>query len=314
MHATKFSFIISLLILLSGNTFAQGVFEGSGEEEDPNAPSCVGDGCGVEFPSQEQPVTESEGEQPSDSLAVADSTQASNIATADSTAPQETTYADEDEDEEDSRDHFVAESRSDYESRKEGFSRAIQFGVRVGAGANTAFGKKSSGWKIGFDGNLGFSAALPVSRDFSVQAGLDYTYRRYNYEHDSDYGHNEALITEMLFEIPVMIRYAIVDDGFYLGLGGDIGLKMQGESEFRQTIDTKDRHAKEKRSNSMPTEGVEIGAIADLQFVISKHMMVDVKIVQIFSNLLATNLLAESSLKGSNLMTFHPSLGVSFML
>ncbi|MCQ2105067.1 MAG: PorT family protein [Fibrobacter sp.] len=296
---------------MSGNTFAQGVFEGTGEE---SASNCVGDGCGVEYPNQEQ---SNESYQDPAQDAIQDST---NVAVADSSV-QDSSAADSTknnvidmDDEEDSRDYFVTESKNDYQARKEGFARKIQFGVRAGLGANTAFGKKSSGWKIGFDGNIGFSAALPVSRDFSVQAGIDYTYRRYNYEHDSDYGHNEALITEMLFEIPVMIRYAIVDDGFYLGLGGDIGLKMQGDSEFRQTIDTKDRHAKEKRSNTMPTEGVEIGAVADLQFVVNKHFIIDLRVVQNFSNLLATNLLAESSLKGSNIMTFHPSLGVSFML
>lgn len=62
MHATKFSFIISLLILLSGNTFAQGVFEGSGEEES-EVSNCVGDGCGIEFPTepaQEDPQKKNE--------------------------------------------------------------------------------------------------------------------------------------------------------------------------------------------------------------------------------------------------------------
>lgn len=66
-------------------------------------------------------------------------------------------------------------------------------------------------------------------------------------------------------------------------------------------------------SNTMPTEGVEIGAVADLQFVVNKHFVIDLRVVQNFSNLLATNLLAESSLKGSNIVIFHPSLGMSFM-
>lgn len=311
MHATKFSFIISLLILLSGNTFAQGVFEGTGEE---SASNCVGDGCGVEYPNQEQ---SNESYQDPAQDAIQDST---NVAVADSSV-QDSSAADSTknnvidmDDEEDSRDYFVTESKNDYQARKEGFSRRIQFGARVAAGTNMAFGD-NDGWNLGVDVAGGIFARLPLtSSGLSVVSGLEFGYRHYSYDGKSDYGKNEATISQMLFDIPVLLQFAIDEDGLFFGLGTDIQLKMQGESEFKQTIDTKEVHAKDKRNNTLPTTGVEVGITADIGYSITSWCQVDVRGTFNFTNLLDQDVIAESALMGAKLHLLHLNAGVTFLL
>ena len=65
MHFGKFNLTAAFVLSMTLGAFAQGYFPGSGEEEDPNASSCVGDGCGMDFSSQEtqssQPVEAAEG-------------------------------------------------------------------------------------------------------------------------------------------------------------------------------------------------------------------------------------------------------------
>lgn len=318
MFAPKFShksiFTIAMAIALGGlgtNAIAQGVFEGSGEED---TSGCVGDGCGLEFnePAQSQEVPAQE---PAENAA------AENVA-ADSVAQDSTTKVAADSakteeffDDEDSRPNYIQENAEQYRARKEGFSKSIQFGFRAGAGANlNMLGKHTDGWNVGLDVEGGAIAKLPVGNDFAVAAGLDFSYRTYSYEGDNDYSHNEASITEMLFEIPAFIQYSFDEDGIFFGLGVNVGLKMSGETEFKQTVDTKEKHYKDKRSNTMPTVGVELGSLLTIGYVINKNLLVDLRYTQNYTNLLDLDVIAESTLLKTKLFTSHITLGVTLLL
>lgn len=321
MHFGKFNFVAAIVLTMSLGAFAQGVFEGSGEEEDPNASSCVGDGCGIEIPTQANQTgstndTENAENGPvqgaTDSATVTAASPADSASNVDSKPASNTAdYFDD----EDSRPTFVNETTADYRARKEGFSKSIQFGFRAAGGISlNLLSKHTEGWNVGMDLEGGASAKLPLGNDFMVAAGLDFGYRTYSYEADTDYGHNEASLSEMLFEIPVFLQYNFDEDGFFVGLGLNVGLKMSGETEFKQTIDTKEKHYKDKRNNTMPTAGVELGGLLDLGYVVNKHIVVDLRMVQNLTNLLNQDVIAESTLMKTKLLTSHATLGVTFLL
>jgi hypothetical protein len=93
---------------------------------------------------------------------------------------------------------------------------------------------------------------------------------------------------------------------------------MSGDSEFKQSVTTSNKTAKKNASeptpNPLPTEGVEIGGLFDLGYVVNRWFMVDVRVVQNFTNLLDLDLIAESTLMHSKLYTMHVTLGVTFLL
>lgn len=321
MHFGKFNFATAVLLATSLSAFAQGYFPGSGEDEDPNASSCVGDGCGIEFPSQEEQSslsTENSNEQPSES--------AEHVAT-----PSETTAADSsgkigtnsssneyasDEDEDDARDHYVSESASEYAARKEGFTKLFQFGVRAEGGLDLVWGNKSDGWGLGYEAGAGLVGRLPIyRRTLGLQMEFTFSYRHYSYEKDVSYGHNEAEISQMQFKIPVMLQYFFDDDGFYVNFGVNLGLKMSGESTFQATIIDNDGNVdKDKRSNTLPTVGLDIGAVVDLGYMINSWLSVDLRVIQNFNNLLESNSVFESPIMGSKLHTLRTTLGVSLFI
>lgn len=309
MHIGKFKFATAVLLSFSLSSFAQGYFPGSGEEEDANATSCVGDGCGITYPNQEKTETISS------SKLSEENSQTTDTLTADSakTTVSNETYED---DEEDSRDHFVVESASEYAARKEGFSKMLQFGVRANGGINMVFGKKSSGWNMGYDGGIGILGRLPLyRRSLGLQMEFDFSYRHYDFENSVSYGKNKAEITQMLFEIPVMLQYFVDEDGLFINFGLNLGLKMSGESVFRQTIYVEEKEEKDKRTNTLPTVGVEIGPVLDIGYPITRWFIVDFRIVQNLNNLLDMDQLAEpTTFKASRLMTMHASLGLSILI
>ena len=307
------------------SAFAQGEFEGSGEVPDPN---CVGDGCGFVSADQaaqsednanysygdnnssdnssaesnstaEEPWPESTEEAPADSVEAPDTTEVA------------TTNIDE-EDEETS--HYIDENAAEYRARKEGFSKGVQFGIRGAIGASKSFGKGASDWNLGPEFGGGLMARLPLGRTFAVATELDFTYRLYSYEGESDYGTNEASINEMLFEIPFMGQFIFDEDGFFIGVGVNLGLKMSGDSEFKQTIDFEGTTTKDKRANTIPTVGVEVGGLFDLGYTVNRWLVMDLRIVQNFTNLLDLDLIAESTLMHSKLYTMHVTLGATFLL
>ena len=302
------------------SAFAQGDFEGSGEVPDPN---CVGDGCG--FVSADQAAQSEENtnysygdNNPSESGNTEEEPwpESSEEASADSVkAPDTTEVATTNIDEEDDETpHFINENASEYRARKEGFSKGVQFGIRGAIGISKSFGKGASDWNLGPEFGGGLMAKLPLGRTFAVATELDFTYRLYSYEGKSDYGKNEANINEMLFELPFMGQYIFDEDGFFIGLGVNLGLKMNGDSEFKQTIDFEGKTTKDKRSNTVPTVGVEVGGLFDLGYTVNRWLVMDLRIVQNFTNMLDLDLIAESALMHSKLYTMHITLGATLLL
>lgn len=321
--STLFSSILFLGFLASSGAFAQGVFEGSGEVADPN---CVGDGCGYVDPNQVQSAEQaSEGpttEQDNDATDYGTASDAdSTVAQQDSTAmpqdsaeaPQETARATVNIDEEEDA-NYINDNADEYRARKEGFSRGIQFGLRLGGGLSKSFGDGSENWNLGFEGTGGLMANLPLTGFISVATELDFTYRHYSYEEDEQYGHNEATIDEFLFEIPVMTRYYFDEDGLFIALGINLGLKMSGETEFTQEIETKGIKDNDTRSNTLPTAGVEVGGIFDIGYTLSHWFMVDLRVVQNFTNTLDLDYAAESALMHTKLYTMHITAGITLLL
>ena len=303
--------IFWMMLLIAPLAFAQGVFEGSGEVSDPN---CVGDGCGF-VPADQAGQENAQGYEYGTDAAVDTTTTDSVQAAADSTQAKDSVKVSTTNiDDEDDASHFITENAAEYRARKEGFSRGVQFGVRVAGGISKSFGSKSDDWNVGPEFGGGLMARLPLGQSFGVATELDFSYRSYSYEGKSDYGKNEATIDEMLFEIPVMGQFVFDEDGFFVNLGVNLGLKMSGDSEFKQTIDTEAKHEKDKRPNTIPTVGVEVGGLLGVGYVVNRWLMVDVRAVQNFTNLLDLDLIAESALMNSKLYTMHVVLGATFLL
>lgn len=316
MILKKFSLLFVVFLFSVSATFAQGVFEGSGEVSDPN---CVGDGCG--FVSAEQAAdnaqnfeygdSQNSGETEADSVAQ----ESDSLSTADSLKVATTNIDEEDED----RPNYINETAAEYRARKEGFSKSMQFGVRLAAGFNKSFGNKSDLWNVGFDGGAGLMARLLLGRSLGIATELDFTYRHYSCETQIAYatGHHsnfEATIDEKLFEIPVMAQYIFSEDGLFIGAGVNLGLKMQADSEVKQVTEKEGERLKEKRPNTIPASGVEIGALLDIGYMLNRWLMADLRVVQNFTNLIDMNLLGEPTLKKSKLFTSHVALGVTLLL
>ena len=314
------------------------------EEQPAEAtPACIGDGCdGTETAAE--PVAETEqastGEQTEttatgDSTQVADST-ATAQATADSTkkdSAQVKTAAnkpiDPDEyedcteadstntecveiDETDTYDRYLQENAEMYRARKEGFSRSIQIGIRAAGGMNTFFGKKSDDWGFGYQAGGGILVRLPVGiRHVSLVPELDFVYRNYNYESKNEYSKTEGSLDYMLFEIPIIVRYTFDEDNFFVGLGMNLDLKLTGSSEITQK--TKETGEKDKRKNTLPSSGVELGGVFNVGYAINRWLIADIRVVQCFTNLLNEDAIAESSLSKAHLYTFYTSLGLTFV-
>lgn len=287
--------------------------------DEPN-PDCIGDGCGFEPPPQQESASAQEtaqgsSEASSENAESADSTKTANVAKADSANKAGETDEDEDDYEDDADGRNIVETADMYRARKEGFSKAVQVGFRVAGGLNNIFiGDNASDWAFGFEGSVGILAKLTIVRDFAIQAELDYTYRRFNYESKTDYAKNEAYIDMKLFEIPVVFCYTFLDDFLHLGIGVDLSLKLDSESEFKQTVKTDDGTEKDKRNNTIPTTGVQAGGLVDFIFSIDKNWAIDLRAVQNFMELLNEKAVAESSISKSKLFSFHTSLGITFLL
>lgn len=306
--------VCTVCALSVSGAFAQGVFEGSGEEDDSN---CVGDGCGFVSPSQ---TTSSEYGYSQDGGANGENASenpqdGSEVASGDSARAADTvTVATKNIDEEDDdRPHYV-ESAEEYRARKEGFSKGIQFGIRLAGGPSKNFGKKSEDWNLGYSATGGLMAKLPLSESFAMAMELDFSYRHYSYEGETSYSSNEATIDEMLFEIPLMGQVVFDEDGLYMGLGVNLGLKMKSDSEFEQTVVEDGKKKTSKNSNTLPTEFVELGGLFDIGYVVNRWIVVDLRFVQNFTNMLDLDLIAESPIMHSKLYTMHASLGVTILL
>lgn len=274
----------------------------TGDGCDNATANCVGDGCDTTGTAK-------------DSLKAAALDSSEYCTPADSLLPECM-----DDDEDNAYDRYINENAEMYRARKEGFSRKIRIGFRAGGGMNMLFGEKSDNWKPGFDGYAGMFAQMPIGvRSIMLSAEVDFNYRRYNFETSTIYGEeymsdDEAKIDMMLFEIPVTVLYSPEEEGFFVGLGFDLGLKLSSTSEYKQKVNTDKGIEKDKRKNTLPTSGVELGAIFNLGYAFTRNFAVDIRVVQYFSNLLNEGAIAETEIMKSQLHSFHGSLGISFML
>ena len=190
--------------------------------------------------------------------------------------------------------------------RNEGFQRAVLLGIRAQGGINTFFGKNSDGWKMGFQGGGGLLLKMNfMIKNLSLVPELTFNYRHYSYEQDMDAYTNEASIDIMMFEIPIIFRYTFEDYDFYVGLGINMGLKLNGSSEFKTSGGT--------RENTVATSGMEVGGALDIGYMLTRWVSVDVRVVQCFTSLLNKTLVAEEIFYDSSLNTFYTTLGINFM-
>lgn len=195
--------------------------------------------------------------------------------------------------------------------RTEGFSRAVQLGIRAQVGINTFFGENSDGWTLGFQGGGGLMVKMPLGlKNLSIAPELTFNYRYYRYEMDTDFGTNEANIDVMLFEIPLIIRYTFEDYNFFVGGGLNLGLKLSGTSEYNQNMN---EGTDSSRENTIATSGVEVGGVIDVGFIASRYINLDIRVVQSFTSLLNKTLVAETVFMDSSLLTFYVMAGVTFL-
>lgn len=325
----------------------------SEEQPAEAAPACIGDGCdgtetaaepvsseqtaeqessGGESGSEPSATESAEAASPADSSTTDSTTQATADSTKKDSAQVKTAAnkpIDPDEyedcteadstntecieiDETDTYDRYLQENAEMYRSRKEGFSRSIQIGIRAAGGINTFFGKKSDDWGFGYQAGGGILVRLPVGiRHVSLVPELDFVYRNYNYESKNEYSKTEGSLDYMLFEIPIIVRYTFDEDNFFVGLGMNLDLKLTGSSEITQK--TKETGEKDKRKNTLPSSGVELGGVFNVGYAINRWLIADIRVVQCFTNLLNEDAIAESSLAHAHLYTFYTSLGLTFV-
>ena len=190
--------------------------------------------------------------------------------------------------------------------RNEGFQRAVLLGIRAQGGINTFFGENSDGWKVGYQGGGGLLLKMNfMVKNLSLVPELTFNYRHYTYEQDMDAYTNEASIDLLMFEIPIIFRYTFEDYDFYVGLGINMGLKLNGSSEFKTSGG--------KRENTVATSGMEVGGALDIGYMLTRWVSVDIRVVQCFTSLLNKTLVAEEAFYDSSLNTFYTTLGINFM-
>lgn len=191
--------------------------------------------------------------------------------------------------------------------RTEGFARPIMLGFRAQGGINTFFGTNSDGWDLGFQVGAGLILKMNLGlKNVSLVPELTFNYRHYSYEKDMQNIYtNKATIDVTMFEIPIMIRYTFEDYDFYVGLGLNLGLKLNGSSTFETSGGT--------RENTVATSGMEVGGTLDLGYMIARNVYFNIRVVQCFTSLLNKTLVDEPTFYESSLNTFQTTGGISFL-
>lgn len=192
--------------------------------------------------------------------------------------------------------------------RNEGFARAVMLGVRAQVGTNTFFGENSDGWKMGFQAGGGLMLKMNfMLKDLSLVPELTFNYRHYVYEKDMDIYTNTGSIDIFIFDIPIIFRYTFEDYNFYVGLGLNMGLKLNGTSEFKNGAAT------ESQDNTISTSGMEVGVAFDLGYMLTRWVHVNIRVVQCFTSLSNKSLMREDIFLESSLNTFYTTVGVNFL-
>lgn len=192
--------------------------------------------------------------------------------------------------------------------RNEGFARAVLLGVRAQAGINTFFGENSDGWGTGFQVGGGLLLKMNfMLKNLSLVPELTFNYRHYAYEMDMDIYTNEGSIDIFIFDIPIIFRYTFEDWDFYVGLGLNMGLKLNGTSEFKNGA------ASEAQDNTISTSGMEVGGVFDIGYILTRWISIDLRVVQCFTSLSNKSQMREDIFLESDLNTFYTTLGVNVM-
>ena len=191
--------------------------------------------------------------------------------------------------------------------RNEGFQRAVLLGIRAQGGINTfLLGENNDGWGMGFQAGGGLLLKMNfMIKNLSLVPELTFNYRHYAYEQDMDAYTNKATIDIFMFEIPIIFRYTFEDYNFFVGLGINMGLKLQGSSEFETSGG--------KRENTVATSGMEVGGAFDIGYMLTRWVHVNLRVVQCFTSLLNKTLVAEEAFYDSSLKTFYTTIGMSFL-
>lgn len=287
--------------------------------EEPN-PECIGDGCGSTensdgsqaAPEQNAPTTmETVAKTPNDD---------EECTPADSLLPECRDASNEDDDD-DTYDRYIDENSDLSRASREGFSSGFTLGFRVGGGFNMfLLGKETSDWKIGYEASASITTLTKLGNSgLYASAELAFGYYRYRYEaklKEDDYTEeDEATLNTVLFEVPVILKYAIGGGNLTLGLGIDLGLKLTGSSEFKQTIETSTiTETDESDDDLIPSAGVEIGGIFEIGYTVNRNFTIDLRILQRFMNLLHEDVIAVTSLKDSKLFGTHATIGFTLFL
>lgn len=334
MSYRKFTLFVALFSFLSVSAFAYeadvdsawiaeqngGRTELNDGNNEPN-PDCIGDGCGIPTQSQASQAEAPQGDQASATAttsvtAKADTSESEYCTEADSANPDCADEAEEDNKvtyNEDGDATYVNENHEIYRARKEGFYTSINLGFRLAGGVDLLFGEKADTWKPGFLGNLGIYVQIPFGAQyFRIFTALDFCYRRYFYEETTEFSENEAYVEMFMFEIPFMFRYIGDGDGFFMGLGADLGLKLSGFSEFKQKSEIEGKIQKDTRDKTIPTNAVGAGVALDFGFHFNSQAGIDFRFVQYFINLIDMDNLPESTLFDSKLWPFSATLGVFY--
>lgn len=194
--------------------------------------------------------------------------------------------------------------------RNEGFARPVLLGFRGQGGINTFFGKNSDGWKVGFQGGAGLVLKMNLGiKNVSLVPELTFNYRHYTYEKEMADGlyTNEAAINILIFEIPIIVRYEFENNDFYVGAGINLGLKLNGSSEFISS------GGPSPNPDPVMTSGMEVGAAIDLGYMFSRNTYVNLRVTQCFTSLLNQTLVDAAAFQNSTLLTFQSTLGISFL-
>jgi len=324
---------------------------GSTEMNDGNdepAPACIGDGCDG---TENSEATTTDGAQADAQASSADSAGAqphgdASVKTAketrtawkkedaagpvdedectpaDSLLPEcQDSPAEYDEDDDDTYDRYTNESSDITRASREGFSSGFSLGFRIGGGFNMMMlGEEVDNWKIGYGATASIATLTKLGiSGLYASAELAFGYYHYHYESSLEYEDysedNDASLNIVLFEVPVILKYAIGSGNVTVGLGIDLGLKLTGSSDFTQTITTSTHTDTDSPDEDMiPSAGVEFGGIFEVAYNVNKNFTVDVRILQRITNLLNEDVVGVTSIKSSKPLGTHASIGFSLFL
>lgn len=332
-----FRSILALAALSATVAFAQDSYEaevdsawiasqngGSTEMNDGSndpAPACIGDGCdGTETTEKSQAEPEQK-KAPATEVAAKASDDEEECTPADSLLPECRDSASDEDEDDDTYDRYINDNSDISRASREGFSSGFTLGFRVGGGFNMMLlGEETDDWIIGYGANASIVTLTKLGASgLYTSAELAFGYYRYRYEaklDEEDYSEeDEATLNVVLFEIPLILKYAIGGGNLTLGLGVDIGLKLTGSSKFKQTIETSSLTEVDSSDDDLlPTALVEFGGIFEIAYSVNRNFTIDLRILQRVTNLLNQDVVAVTTLKDAKLLGTHASIGFSLFL